>query len=114
MIVLAQQGGDGQTYIARTGHGHLVPLGGDCLGGGFGIVHIQIGNVKVQSLCQSLQLLNGGLEGHVFQLADHRAIDAGELRQIDLGQPLFLALCLYGFGQKTEGELFHREVSFLK
>ena len=114
MVVLAQQGGNGQTHIARTGHGHLVSLGGDGPGGGFGIVHIQTGNVEVQSLCQSLQLLNGGLEGHVFQLADHRAIDAGELRQIDLGQPLFLALCLYGFGQKTEGELFHREGSFLK
>ena len=109
MVVLSQKGGDGQPHIAGSGHGHVVTPGGDGLGLDF--FPVQLGDLKFQNLSQGLQLVKGRLVSFVFQPSQHGAVDAGDFRQLSLGQMFCLAAGADGFRKKGEGQLFHLSTS---
>ena len=105
MVMLGKQCGNGQTHIAGARNGNVVGAEGlfGFGGGTVSSVDIQVGHLKAQNLGNGFQLIGGGLEGLIFQSADHGTVDAGQFGKLDLGDVFCLSLLFNGFRQKAGG-----------
>ena len=97
-MMLREQHGKGKTNIADTGNGDSV-----------GVLHrdsdsvlfdIQIDGIKVQGFGKGLQLFDGRREVLRLQTGEQTAVNAGEFRELSLGQLFFLAAGFYGFSKQ--------------
>ena len=107
MVVLGQQGGNGQAHIAGACHRDVIAPDAPGRRGERLLLHEDLGHVEVQGLAQGLQLGDGGGVFTLLDLADGGPVQTGHSGQLGLTELHAVPAAGYDIGKTLHGKYVH-------